>query len=49
MIIYIYLLVAFAGYLAWIQIYWFSAIVFALSFIGFAMLVGNQIRTGKNG
>lgn len=49
MIIYVYLLVAFACYLAWLQIWWFSATVFALSFVGFVILIGNHIKSGSNG
>lgn len=47
--IYVYLLLVFSAYLAYLGIMWFSGLAVCLSFFGFLVLSGNTIKRAKNG
>ena len=45
---YVILLAAFAVYLAYLQYTWFSVFVLSLSFLGYALLLGTNMKRNKD-
>jgi hypothetical protein len=45
--IYLILLLFFSVYIMYLRLYWFSAFVLGLSFFGYIILVGHNLRNKK--
>lgn len=45
--VYLILLLLFSVYLGFLRIYWYSAVVLGLSFFGYVILVGGNLRNSK--